>query len=192
MPHIVTPHFFSLFLHKFLTQNSTWFFPKMEGRGVFIGGIEKWEASIGVPSTPMPAPFLSAMSYPSSAFFFFFVFFWFLAWYFHSYLEAFPKIFFFGFYMHGKLWISSFQWSWLWLIWSYDNWDITLEREVTQNREILSVFSWKNHIFQFGVDIFEPFWWNLAKTLFFKMVQLVHSSSCPIETVYCAKSGKNY
>ena len=124
--------------------------------------------------------------------FFFFVFFWFLAWYFHSYLEAFPKIFFFGFYMHGKLWISSFQWSWPWLIWSYDNWDITLKREVTQNREILSVFSWKNHIFQSGADIFEPFWWNLAKTLFFKMVQLVHSSSCPIGTVYCAKSGKKY
>ena len=180
--------FFSLFLHDF--------FQKWRGGGVggvvFIGGIEKWEASIGVPSTPMPAPFLSAMSYPSSAFVFFFVFFWFLAWYFHSYLEAFLKIFFFGFYMHGKLWISSFQWSWPWLIWSYNHWDITLEREVTQNGEILSVFSWKNHIFQFGVDIFEPFWWNLAKTLFFKMVQLVHSSSCPIGTVYCAKSGKNY
>ena len=34
----------------------------MEGRGVFIGGIEKWEASIGVPGTPMPAPFLFAIS----------------------------------------------------------------------------------------------------------------------------------
>ena len=84
----------------------------------------------------------------------------------------------------------SFKRSWSHLIWSYGHWDITPKKKVTQSWKILWLFSWKIHIFQFEADIVERFWWKLAKTLFFKMVQPTCSNSCPIFIVYCAKSSK--
>ena len=50
-----------------------------------------------------------------------------------SFLEAFLSSFFYEFYTHEKLWMSSFQWSWPCSIWSYGCHDITLVRRVTQS-----------------------------------------------------------
>ena len=108
----------------------------------------------------------------------------------HDYLEAFPSFVFFEFYMPIDLWMSSFQQSWPHSIWSYGHRDIALRRKVMQNWKILDLFSWKIHIFQSEADIIKPFWWKLAKTLFFKMVEPAHSCSYPIGTIYCMKSGK--
>ena len=62
----------------------------------------------------------------------FFFFFKFLARFSCYCFEAFMSFVFFKFYMHGNLWMSSFQQSWPRLIWSYYRQDIMLRRKVTQ------------------------------------------------------------
>ena len=97
---------------------------------------------------------------------------------------------FIKFYIHGKLLMSSFQWSWPCLIWSYGRWDITLGMKVMQSWKILDIFFLKIHIFYSEVDIVKLFWWKLAKAFFFKVVHPDCSSSYPIGSVYCTKSSK--
>ena len=60
------------------------------------------------------------------------------------FFEAFMSFVFFKFYMHRNLWMSSFQWSWPRLIWSYYRQDIMLKRMVMQCWKILWRFSFKN------------------------------------------------
>ena len=102
-------------------------------------------------------------------------------------MEAFLNSVFFKLYMPRNISMSSFQWSWPYRIWSYSHRDMASRRKVTQYWKILWRFSLKNLYLPIRGRFINPFLWEVAKTLFFKMVQPDCSIFCPISIVYCAK-----
>ena len=141
--YFLTIFFNFLTFSLYFTIFSTYFFLFfsmifLKNWGVFIGEWGKWEASISVLG-------YTNASHPSA----FFIFVWFLAQSLCGCFKAFPRSIFFEFYMHRKLWMSNFQWSFPHAIWSYSHQDIALRRKVMQ--------CWKIHIFQSGADIVKHF-----------------------------------